>query len=84
MNVNGIIPASPVSNQTAAGRASIPTARTPEQATAQPEIDKSTGEPVAPHFPWLSRLTAQLEKASNRPSPYGSTVPLGENVDKKI
>ncbi|MBS0447537.1 MAG: hypothetical protein JSR59_16470 [Proteobacteria bacterium] len=85
MNVNGISSATSISNQIVPAHAPVQTARAPEEASAsESQVDKSTGQPVALRFPWLSRLTMQLEKASNRPSPYGATQPLGENIDKKI
>lgn len=84
MNVNGISSVSAAASS--AGTARPSAARTTDEATAatanEQQIDKTTGQPVAPRFPWLSRITAQLEKASNRGSPYGSAPLIGENVDK--
>jgi len=48
--------------------------REPSIATEQP----------APRFPWLSRVTRELESASKQPSPYGSVPLLGEILDKKV
>jgi hypothetical protein len=35
-----------------------------------------------PRFPWLSRLSEQLEAASQQPSPFAAAPVLGDNVDK--
>jgi hypothetical protein len=83
MNVNGISPVAAITGQSAAARGSVPNQRSSEDA-ARPQTDQAASQPVVLHFPWLSRVTMQLEKASNQTSPYGATVPLGENVNKKV
>ena len=81
------IPALPATTPVAAATAA---ARTPDSAarearnTGLVEIDAMTKQPLPPRFPWLSRLTRELEQASNQPSPYGSVPPLGENLDRKV
>ncbi len=47
------------------------------------EIDAKTQQPIPPRFPWLSRLSRELEPASKQPSPYGSLPILGEKLDKQ-
>jgi hypothetical protein len=84
MNVNGISPTAAIAGQSASERAAVPAPRTSDESANTPQIDKATGEPVALHFPWLSRITMKLEQASNRPSPYGTATPLGENVNQKV
>ncbi len=74
------------------------TSRTADPATSQPqgqaqsgrsdaaslvEIDETTQQPVPPRFPWLSRLSRELEPASKQPSPYGTVPLLGEKLDKQ-
>ena len=47
------------------------------------QIDEKTQQPIPPRFPWLSRLSRELEPASRQPSPYGSVPLLGEKLDKQ-
>lgn len=47
------------------------------------EVDKVTGQPVPPRFPWLSRLSRELESASKQASPYGTIPLLGEKLDQQ-
>jgi hypothetical protein len=49
--------------------------------------DRKPSDPTElpiPRFPWLSRVTRELESVSKQPSPYGSVPLLGENLDKKV
>ena len=58
---------------------------TPPRENAAPTdaaVTDVTEAPAAPRFPWLSRLTRELEPASKQPSPYGSVPLLGERLDK--
>ena len=85
-----------VSNITGVGRVVLqtPTARPPENAEsssgakATEKSDSSSSdlhaEPAAPRFPWLSRLTRELEPVSKQPSPYGTVPILGEQIDRKV
>jgi len=50
-------------------------------APAQVEIDEMTNLPKPPRFPWLSRLSAQLEPAAKQKPAFPSAPPLGENID---
>lgn len=47
------------------------------------EIDEKTQQPKPPRFPWLSRLSRELEAASGKQPPYGSVPITGENLDQK-
>ena len=82
MNVNGISSSTSIAASAAPSRA--PTERTAGEIPAEPTIDKTTGQPMAPRFPWLSRITAQLEKVSSQGSPYGTVPLIGENLDKAV
>lgn len=46
------------------------------------EFDSATNQPKPPRFPWLSRLTAELEPSAKQKPPFPSAPPLGENVDQ--
>jgi hypothetical protein len=45
-------------------------------------IDALTQQPVPPRFPWLSRLSQQLESASKRRPAFAPAPALGDHVDK--
>ena len=72
------------------GRVSTSTADTPaptttlRPTTAAPavEIDAATQQPVPPRFPWLSRLSQQLESAAQRKPTFAPAPVLGDHVDK--
>jgi len=64
-------------------------------ATAQPrtteltptltvQFDKFTQQPIVPRFPWLSRLTAELEAAAKQRPTFPPTASLGNHLDKKV
>lgn len=48
------------------------------------EVDETTNQPIPPRFPWLSRLSQQLEKASNQPSPFPAAPLLGDHLDRQV
>ena len=48
------------------------------------EIDAKTQQPVPPRFPWLSRLSTELEKAAGQPAPFGKNPELGDQVNTKV
>ena len=75
------------------GRVADPSADTPaaiaaasavRRATAAPaaEVDQVTQQPVPPRFPWLSRLSQQLEAAARRAPAFAPAPILGDHVDK--
>lgn len=47
-----------------------------------PSVDEATQQPLPPRFPWLSRLSQQLESASRRTPAFGPAPVLGDHVDK--
>ena len=83
-----------ISSVTSAGRASAPTTEPPATGPATPppsakpgglvEIDDTTHQPVPPRFPWLSRLSAQLESVARQKSPFTAAPMLGDNVDQAV
>ncbi len=48
----------------------------------QQEAEKPAAAPTPLRFPWLSRLSAQLEQAANKPSPYGTAPVIGDNLNE--
>jgi hypothetical protein len=72
------------------GRVSTATADTPASTTAARqtpaapvvEIDEQTQLPVPPRFPWLSRLSLQLESASGKRPSFPAAPVLGDHVDR--
>ena len=93
MSINGIngttsvtrITATPadVAAPTAATRSSsAATAGSPNTSDNGVKLDEATNEPLPPRFPWLSRLSQQLEAASNKRQTFSVPI-LGDNLDKK-
>jgi hypothetical protein len=56
----------------------------PRPAPTEPEvdIDKVTLQPLPPRFPWLSRLSLQLEAASQQRAPFQPAPLLGDLLDR--
>lgn len=46
------------------------------------QFDQVTQQPILPRFPWLSRLTAELEAAAKQRPTFPPTSALGNNIDK--
>ena len=51
-------------------------------ATLTEQVDKVTQQPIPPRFPWLSRITAELEAAAKQRPTFPPTSALGNNIDK--
>jgi len=49
---------------------------------AEVEIDKVTQQPLPPRFPWLSRLSQQLEAAAHQRAAFPSAPVLGDHLDQ--
>jgi hypothetical protein len=48
------------------------------------EIDQVTHLPVPPRFPWLSRLSTQLEPVAKQKPTFPSAPQLGEKLDQAV
>ncbi len=48
------------------------------------KIDQFTQLPVALRFPWLSRLSQQLEPVAKQKPAFASAPILGDNVDRSV
>ena len=46
------------------------------------EFDEKTHQPVPLRFPWLSRLSAELEPVAPQKPSFPSAPQLGENLDQ--
>ncbi len=70
---------SPSVNTTATAIASpaMPTGDVPDAAASD-----STNKPPPLRFPWLSRLSAQLEPVARQKSPFTAAPMLGDHVDR--
>ena len=88
MNIQAITGAAPVAPAAPVARPGAEPTAAPASAAATPthlggvEVDPQTREPKALRFPWLSRLSRELEPVSKQPSPYGSAPALGQKLDK--
>lgn len=81
VSVSSVGRASPQPGQTpAAGPATL--AVRAGSGVPQVEIDAVTNLPKPPRFPWLSRLSAQLEPSAKQKPPFPSAPPLGEHLDR--
>ena len=80
-NVNGV-----TGSSRAGSAVSDPTtSTTPARQTgaeAAVEIDQVTQQPLPPRFPWLSRLSQQLEQASGQKPAFAPAPVLGDHVDR--
>ena len=81
MSITGLTPVTRV----APTIADTPTATAPPQpsgAVPAGEIDAVTQQPAPPRFPWLSRLSLQLEQAARQKPAFAPAPILGDNVDR--
>ena len=80
--VNAAISPSPVS-PVAPASATSDTATRSAGAGPHGEDDKVTQQPVPLRFPWLSRLSTELEQASGKPAPFSPAPVLGDHLDSQ-
>ncbi len=80
----GILSISGVARVSASTADSTAPATTLRQAIAPPpvQIDPVTQQPLPPRFPWLSRLSQQLEAAARQRPAFEPAPLLGDHVDK--
>lgn len=88
-NVNGVGPVASLQNDLRSGSgagssASAPAARKDGAAASaqSPQIDEVTLQPKPPRFPWLSRLSQQLETAANQKPSFPPAPTLGDHLDR--
>ena len=68
----------PVNADTEVSSPTVPTAK----KNPAPEVDELTNQPLPTRFPWLSRLSHELEAASKQRPPFESAPVLGDHLDK--
>ena len=51
-------------------------------SAAQPTLDEGTQQLAVARFPWLSRLSRQLESAANQPAAFPAAPALGDHLDQ--
>ena len=83
MNVNGISSGVVRSAQAVTPVQPVQTETRDPRSTPLIEIDKKTNAPVPLKFPWLSRLSRELEQASGQPAPFSAGPELGDTLDTK-
>ncbi len=77
-SIAGVVRASPSAADTAAPN----TAPRPGGRTPVAEVDQATQQPLPPRYPWLSRLSHQLETAARQRPAFAPTPILGDHVDR--
>ena len=87
MSVSGVSPSGRVSALTADTPTPANFTRTAVSASihgksADPESLQETPRPV--RFPWLARLSTQLEAAANQRAAFAAAPVLGDIVDKSV
>ena len=55
---------------------------TPISGAPDAAVSDSTDKPPPLRFPWLSRLSAQLEPVARQKSPFTAAPMLGDNLDR--
>ena len=81
------IPGITASTRIAPTVADTPTATEPvrpSSAAPEVEIDAATQLPVPPRFPWLSRLSLQLEQAARQKPAFAPAPILGDHLDRSV
>lgn len=84
MSINGISGATRATLPVTPVQPAEATPREPRSLGSLIEIDAKTQLPVPLRFPWLSRLSTELEKAAGQPAPFGKNPELGDKVDTKV
>ena len=83
MSIPGVTPITRIAPTIADPPTAAPAVRPITVATAV-EIDRITQLPIALRFPWLSRLSQQLEPVAKQKPAFPSAPILGDNVDRSV
>ena len=81
MSINGISSATGISAVDGADRHSAPGADASPAAALQGP-DPTTPQPAPARFPWLSRLSRELETAAQQPAAFAAAPALGDHLDQ--
>ena len=85
MGIPRITGAGRVSTSTAdASAPTNPSAVAKSSEVAAVEIDAVTLQPLPPRFPWLSRLSQQLEAAARQRPAFAPAPVLGDHIDRSV
>ena len=81
----GRVPSSTTS-RTPPAAAAEPARQGSASATASPTTSDEVAhaQPTPPRFPWLSRLSQQLESVAKQKPAFPSAPVLGDNVDRSV
>ena len=82
MSISSINGVARLSTATAESSAAVTATARQVSADASVPLDEVTQQPLPPRFPWLSRLSLQLEAASQQRPAFGTAPPLGDHVDQ--
>ena len=81
-SISGIGRISSSNADTAAADAPVRQGKAPIDAQSDAEIDQITKQPLPPRFPWLSRLSQQLEAAAKQRPAFPAAPVLGDHLDR--
>jgi hypothetical protein len=81
MNVTGIGPV----QRTAAAAPSTedPTALPSVRVASSTEVASTTGQPPPLRFPWLNRLSSELQAAARQIAPFAPAPVVGDNLTEE-
>ena len=79
MNINGVTGITDIIAMGPSDRAAPPGT---SPAAAQPTLDEGTQQSAVARFPWLSRLSRQLESAAHQPAAFPAAPALGDHLDQ--
>ncbi len=72
----------PVANAPIATATATAPPATPSRGAPEAAASDSVNKPPPLRFPWLSRLSAQLEPVARQKSPFTAAPMLGDNLDR--
>ncbi len=83
ISVHGVMRVSSPPVETHAANTASPAARV-SSSVSLVEIDRVTHLPMPLRFPWLSRLTEQLEPVAKQKPTFPSAPQLGDTLDQAV
>ena len=83
MSINGVSGITGFGGLGPADRSALPAASATMAAAPAPPTSDDTAQQAAPaRFPWLSRLSRQLESAADQPAAFAAAPELGDYLDR--
>ena len=80
-NADSPVASNPIAVATANATATTPPA-TPTSGVPDAAASDTTNTPPPLRFPWLSRLSAQLDPVARQKSPFTAAPMLGDHLDR--